>query len=282
MEKWHEHFNEAAMAVNTGEYESAVNNATLCVEAGCTEIDIYSIRGMSYFYLGKYKECVEDLTVFLNEINLDYEIRMNRGLAYKNLGNDQKALDDYNQSLKEAPNYGNCFLNRGYLYYSQKNYPAAISDFINAEKYGSATEDMYWRRAVAYYNSEDKDNSYKDLNSAARLDPERASTHALMGKIEFDKKEYEKAINCLSRAIYLDENDVESYDSRMMAYYYIKKYRESIADGNHLLKLFPERFKAGKNTDDLKTILQFGVNEDNEMVCYILDEDTVYEYPFIL
>lgn len=282
MEVWNEFFNDAAMAINDGEYITAVSNATKCIDSGCTEIDIYSIRGMSYFYLGKYNESVEDLSIYLAEINLDYEIRMNRGLGYKNLGEEQKAMDDYNQSIKEAPNYGNCFLNRGYLYYSQKNYPAAISDFCNAENYGSASEDMYWRRAVAYYNSEDIENSMKDLNKATHLDPERASTHALMGKIEFEKQQYDKAIHSLSKAIYLNENDHESYDSRMIAYYYIKKYRESVADGNHLLKLFPERYKAGKNTDDLKTIIQFGVNEENIMVSYILDGDTVYEYPFII
>ena len=68
----------------------------------------------------------------------------------------------------------------------------------------------------------------------------------------------------------------------MFSYYRIKKHKEAVSDANHLLKLVPDKYKVGKSTDDLKQILLFKVNEDNQMVFCIKDGEQIIEYPFII
>ena len=115
--------------------------------------------------------------------------------------------------------------------------------------------------AVAYVNlGLVKDNSietaYLYFQKASEIDSNYALAWNNMGSVHIYKKEYDKAIQNLNRAIILNPNYVPSYGARGEAKFYIADYPGAIEDYNKFISLFQGNpdvyFMRGKAKHTLK------------------------------
>ncbi len=79
-------------------------------------------------------------------------------------------------------------------------------------------------------NKEDTDDSSSD--SALRL--------AIRASKEYSAKNYKEAIELYSKAIEIETDNADYYDSRNIVYYNMKKYKEALADNNRAIELEPD------------------------------------------
>lgn len=74
----------------------------------------------------------------------------------------------------------------------------------------------------------------------------------------YKNKEYQRAINCYTKAIHLHPNDANFYSNRALSYFNLGQYAQCIADCDKALQLSPSLIKAlKKKASALAYMLRF-------------------------
>jgi tetratricopeptide (TPR) repeat protein len=247
MEEWKENYDEAAIAFTDENYPLAIEFADKAIEGKCENIDIYSLRGMSYYYLKMHDKALPDFNHYLKIKDTDYLVIANRGNSYTMLGQYEKALKDHNRFIQSQPENGAGYQNRAYCYFMSKKYYEAAVDFDKAESLGSPNYAIYFYRGYSLFHMNYFDGALRDLNKAVEIDEQPFEPYLIMGNIRYEMGQYEEAIAHFSHAIYLHDNDADIYYKRMHAYMQAKKYPQAETDANRVLKLDAGYFHAEKD-----------------------------------
>lgn len=212
---------------------------------------IYRKRGFALRRLNELEQAIID---FDRAIELDPEYARayaSRGSAYRKLEKYEQAMGDYNRALEINPNYAWAYYGRAEVHRLQKEYVQAISDLNRAleviPNYGRA----YAQRGLnnlwlgnPNQAKEDYNRSW-ELNSAIvrsawmsewsemcqkKIDPEiveRLGTiaitnqhhyisHVCRGVVQWQQRDYAKALIELNQAISLDPGEWDAYFWRGM------------------------------------------------------------------
>ena len=90
------------------------------------------------------------------------------------------------------------------------------------------------------YQKGDYDRAIQDYNQAIRLDANSASAFTGRGAAYFAKGDYERAIQDYNQAIRLDANSASAFDHRGTAYFAKGDYDRAIQDYNQAIRLNPK------------------------------------------
>jgi len=170
-----------------------------------------------YFWRGKtlatdlneenIKAGIEEISYAIN-LRPDYtEAYLERGKLYLQLGELDKAEQDFNNVLNLKPNNEDSYIHLAQIYLARGDYSKALD------------------KLQKVYKKEGKDN-YK--------------YYFYLGKIHFNNKDFEKAIELLSEAIKLNQYLVDAYDLRAQSYKQVKQYEKAIEDFKRAYTLMPE------------------------------------------
>jgi tetratricopeptide (TPR) repeat protein len=108
------------------------------------------------------------------------------GIAYQQLNQPDNALKAYSRAVKLKPDYMEALNNIGTVYYAKKSYRRAISSYNRAlktvpgERRGAV---VYENMGRAWFNRKDYEKARECLQTALRLDPEVFQHHGDVGQI---------------------------------------------------------------------------------------------------
>jgi len=174
-----------------------------------------------------------------------------RAECYRFSNQFDKAYEDYTTTLKLDGKFKNAYWNRGVTSEGLNNFRSAISDYTKALVAVSQTDSinrsiLYCNIAYAEYRLQDSVNSLNDDSIAIKYNPTYARAYYIRGLIYTRLKNYESAINDITRAIrsYTNYNN-----TRQLSYWYAnladakrlnKQYKEAINNYSFALKLYPD------------------------------------------
>lgn len=195
----------------------------------------------------------------------------NRGLIYKLDGNMEKALEMYSKAISINAKETDALVNRGNIYFNSKKYEMAIDDYNKCLSIDSTVQLAIENRGAAYGVLGKFDLSLADMNRALILDPKSENGYANRASmLQFLNRhqeaiddfyrhmkntpdengivwnsisvsyqalnQYDKAIECLNKAITLNQNGAFFYN-RAFSYLKIGNKKQALADAERAVQL---------------------------------------------
>ena len=113
-------------------------------------------------------------------------------------------------------------------------------------------------RGMAYFSMNNLDAALEDFEQSIQADTKAFRSYYYKGIVYSIKKEYQKAIDCYTKSLDINEFQAHTCFRRAIAYYEIQEYEKSMTDLEVALKL-------GLNPDECKglqekLVKKFGMN----------------------
>ncbi len=204
-------------------------------------------RGVAWFNLHKYENAKND---FLKAL----EINPNDALAYTDIAvlemlnsNYDKALELLNKAINVNPDCANAYVVLGNIENEKnKNISKAIEYYNKALSVDPVNSYAYCQRAGISFDRNDIDGAIADWTKATECDPYNATSFFNLG-LCYMGRDTEKAMDCYSTAIILNDEYLAAYINRGNIYLKIDDYNSAISDFESALSVAPDFGLAKKN-----------------------------------
>jgi tetratricopeptide (TPR) repeat protein len=200
-------------------------------------------RGLTHAALGRDKQAAEAFNEALT-LNPGLDRAWGeRGLVRRRLGDDTGALDDFAEAVKRDPRDVRAWINRGELHQRRGDYNLAVEDFTAVLRLRPNNARAYRARGVCYTHTGAYAKAVADETAAITLAPHdpwpyyyRANAHRL-------RDHTGRALDDYTAAIDRDRNEdrelAPAYRARGMIYLDRKEYDRAIADLTRALECEP-------------------------------------------
>jgi len=177
---------------------------------------------------------------------------------YKNARKDCMTIKKIDPNEAEAYNILGKIRMSGETKLSKSNYSWAKQYFSRAVEIKPDNPEFYFNRGLCHYRGDGTlNNALDDLKSAVKYSKTYSNknyiipkSYIILGKICLEKKDFDDAENYFSMAIETEPNNAEHYLERAKYYCQTKKYKRSVKDVEHSLKIDPNL-----NDEEVKDIL---------------------------
>ncbi len=137
----------------------------------------------------------------------------------------------------------------GAVYYEQQNYEKAFPIYqtlFNLMNVHVEIDQMdaSLKYGVSAFKTGKLDDAMTGLTKVLRLDPKNYDANFYVGRVLYDKKDFDKSILCLKRAAAVASEKTEVYEPLAFSLYNAKKYRESLPYLKKVLDEAPENKEA--------------------------------------
>ena len=129
-------------------------------------------RAKAYSNLKNYKEAQPDYVAALRGMRGNPDVYYNKGVNELMLKQYKAASNDFSGAVKFRPDDKEAFFGRGVAKMQMYQYKAAVSDFTRALAVDSLYADALEYRGISYASYDRKNEARRDLEKAARLNPE--------------------------------------------------------------------------------------------------------------
>ena len=168
----------------------------------------WNLLGFCLFMQNKNTEAenaFRQATAFEND-NADFWIDL--GLALSKQAKYKEAIEIFNKALKFDPQNADAFYLLGNVYGYMNDYSKAIKYYSKSLKINPSYSTCYNDRGFAYSETKQSRKALSDYSSALAIDPNNAKIYVNRGweYLRGECKDYDKAIEDLTKAIELDEN----------------------------------------------------------------------------
>jgi tetratricopeptide (TPR) repeat protein len=190
---------DIAVSLRDKKYDEVIFKANRVIELSPKSGDVYTIRGMAYFFKTEREKAVVDFTKALElgvEPALEVSTYQIRATALFQLKRYDEAIKDYNILIQNDPADFRGFVYRGWSFFHKKAYEPAIRDF----------------------------------DSALKLNPNAPGVRRFRGDAHLSLGNYEKAVQDATDEMRLSPKEAESYKIRAAAYRKLGKLKEAEAD----------------------------------------------------
>ena len=120
---------EGIVALQTKQYEKAVQIFTRYLNWYGPRGALYSDRGDAYSGLGESDKAIEDFKMAVRLNPTFYVCFYNRGNEYCNMGLYDKSISDLDEAIRLKPHFGMAYAARGEAYFYEKKLSRAEEDF---------------------------------------------------------------------------------------------------------------------------------------------------------
>lgn len=176
----------------------------------------------------------------------NYSAYYNRGNIFIENGLYDKAIQDFSKAIELNPELAEAYFNRGIIHLKRKNYNEASYDFSKSIEFDSNNAQYLYYYAYLLLKLEKYDEAEKHLLRSIQLDNNFASAHEKLGRVYFQKEQYQKCILSLKNAI--------AKKSTKNAHYYLARAFSIIGKKEramyHLKAAIKNKFN---NWDDIKS-----------------------------
>ena len=211
----------------------------------------YADRAEERFLLGEYRRTIADYGRAIDFAPEDAlpSYYANRAAAYLELGEHPQAIEDYDRAIMLDPNLVLAYLYRGYAYSLLGDQRQAIEDFDRALELNpvlgvaySSRGDAYFRLGEAHY-----DQAFADYDSFLTMYPDHTvALNNLCWYMSLAGRAAEALAYC-DRAISIDPNYFQAYDSRGLAHALQGNYEQAVEDFTKFLEWLSTQPAYGKN-----------------------------------
>jgi tetratricopeptide (TPR) repeat protein len=247
------------------DYQNAIPLLQQVLQMDPTAIYAYYYIGESYLQMG---DKTDALNAFRSGIATDFNFAPNylgRALTLQAINPQADISTDLNRAIQIDPKMLEAYLARANFYLNQDipNYQAAYLDAETAstlspspfayiymaqallgmgknsdalEKAKKANEldstnlDGYLVLAQAMIANGDHEGAVGPLNTVALYDPQNTAVNALLGEINYQQGNYDKAIDFATKAIQRNRQDGKAYLLRGKAYLAMEEYDQAYED----------------------------------------------------
>ena len=166
----------------------------------------------------------------------------NLGETYSKLGERNKAIKTYLEALAIQRDH-RVLLNLGVEYYNSANFQQALSLFTESLNINQSFTEGHFYTALAYHRTKNIPSAELHLKKVIELDFRHLKANYLLSSILYDKKEYNKVIECLDKIkdIADDKAFVKKYYGFCM--YHLGNYMEAVEFLSEAMHLSPEYSK---------------------------------------
>ncbi|MFN8480105.1 MAG: tetratricopeptide repeat protein, partial [Kouleothrix sp.] len=237
--------NKGFTAINSGEYDQALEIGTRLVKMGSKEAKAlgFTITGIALRCMERYDEAIQHLTSALDGLHALGEgqnagnLYLHRGAAYLDKNDLSNAIRDFTTYINLNPNE-----DTGYYYRAQSlqrlgDPDQALANFAKAIALNPSDAANYRERGTLYTALNQSEKALEDYSRAITLAPRSAYSYKLRGKLYVAVSNYTKAIDDFSQAITLRQSDAESLQLRATAYQAIGEEAKAQADLDRASKL---------------------------------------------
>ena len=204
-------------ALNNKKFHLAIDYANKAIALNSTDELAYKVRGLSYFELRHYKQAIDDVSAAINIVPKDADLYKGRGDVFMARGNYEMAVKDFSKAIGLLPNNGYLYERRAVAYEKLGNYKQAADD---------------------YYNAVSNPNELRPARTADVLSFDTINNDFSHKVDSYEKeRQYNKAIDLLTREIKKDPKNVDIIVRRGDIYAQSGKHRLSVIDYTHAIKL---------------------------------------------
>jgi protein O-mannosyl-transferase len=190
----------------------------------------YSERGSLYKIEKQDDKAMEMFNHALRINKLEAQAWINRGNIFYSRSQWERAIDDYTACLSIYSSNALAIENRGNAYFGLGKYDLALADMDRAISINSRSETAYMSRGLIYQKLGRHREAILDFTKQMVINcAESAAALGSMAASYINLKEYEKALELLTRAISMNE-DGRCYFNRAIAYVYIGRKSEALQD----------------------------------------------------
>jgi len=146
------HYNKGLLFLDKGEYNQALSDFTLAITySRITDPEILTSRGWVYYLLGNYDSAVKDYNLAI-EADTSYSIAYNnRALCNFEMNNLQNAFQDVNTAIDLNPKMHEAYNNRGWFKLNSDDVVGALHDFEQAYQLNSQFFNAVMNLAWAHF-----------------------------------------------------------------------------------------------------------------------------------
>ena len=225
---------------NAKGYEKAIEKFSKAIELDLNNASAYKYRGDVNMIINP-DQGIKDFTKAI-ELKPNYvSAYKSRAIlyeySYENKHNE--AIADFSTILKYAPNHFEAYLYLGQIFSDLKEYDSSILDFTKAIELKPKSFRVYILRGQDYIQIRQDDKAIEDFTTAVNSDKwyEKADGYIELGETYCLLKDYNKAINCYTKAIKIFEGTKnpyleKCYKKRSEAYLFLGEKEKADTDLN--------------------------------------------------
>ena len=269
---------------NTQKFSLALVDINELISKDPGYLHYYIKRHEIYVKLSKLDLAINDLNYVINNDPENHEYYYERSYFYlfHDYSNDfDKALSDINTSIQLNPVKDIYSLGlRAKIFFYMSDYESSIKDYLLCE---DLDLDKSFARKSGLYNSigvlyEKLDILEKALDYYSKqiyLTPNEPLLYVNRGKrYAYDLNDFNKAKKDFDKAIEIDPNNDDFYNSRANFYHYFQKYKEATLDFNKAIDISPKNIiNYFDRADHFLDIGEYDRSISDYFRCIDLDEE---------
>jgi len=128
-----QHFREARAASQRGDYDTAIREYTLAIDAGDlshpNSFFVFNNRGNVYAAKRDWEHALQDYSEALKRNPKFAAAWRNRGLVYARTGDHERAIQDFTEAARLDPDDPHALIYRGLVYCGRREFDRAVQDF---------------------------------------------------------------------------------------------------------------------------------------------------------
>lgn len=211
------------------QYDAALKEARQITSSDPSNAEAWKIAGFAEFYLKQYAEAADDL---------------------------QRALDLQRAAKEEDANTVDALAQS---YMRTEKFDRALPLLIAATTRANAKPDavMLYSRGIAEFRTGKPADAERSFNQAIKVDPKNSAALFYLGRIAFDRKDNDAAINALNRATLTDPRLAEAW--MYLTYAYLRRADAATgakADADYLNAVRASEGLTRTRTDEAALALQ--------------------------
>jgi len=238
--------NRAAVFFERGEYDECIDESKRALEVGTTHYADYKLKARAYFRMGNAYTKQEKLTEAVDAYTRSLtEHRTAECLDALNKAEKEKKLKEERDYLD--PEKSRIAKDQGNELFKIHQYPEAIKMYTEAIKRNPADHVLYSNRANTYTKLGALPQALEDCDKCIALNPSFAKSYIRKGLIQFQMKDYTKAISTFEKGLEFDPNNSELIDGLSKVMQKVREAQQGNAD--------PEVQKRALNDPEIQQIL---------------------------
>lgn len=211
------------------EDDKAIEEYTQAIALNPDYAEAYTYRGAAYYNRGtfssdpgQYELAVKDFRKVVAMKPGTYSAYLAQGAIYVHQNEYEKGIEEINKAIALNPHEGMTYVVRGFIYMQEKSKDPekAIADASKAIDIGGLSSAMaYSNRGVTLlFEKKQYDRAIDDLSRAIDLTPRNAPAYATRGIALAFKNQFNQALEDISRSIELNPKIPITYNIRGLIY----------------------------------------------------------------
>lgn len=217
--------------------------------------DVFALRAISRLNYNNLAGCRDDIEHAFYIDKGSYLAAYANALYHTKNNALSKAEDQLRLSLGSNPSFAFAYLELGKLQLASANIEQAYFSFTKAIESDSLLAEAYYEKArLAQQYSSDQDQALRDMEAAARLDPNLPGVFSLIGTLKINAHDYLNAIRDFNKAINMNPKDGHAYINRGLAWFNVGMKENACKDWESAGKAgMPQAFKLlSRHCSDLR------------------------------